>query len=79
MAQLVGRKRLDFTSSEGQRVNGVKLQMLVKDSAVEGLACDMPFIAADSPAFKRSEPEAINSLNSCSEHVCRNTKREGKI
>ena len=52
MAQLVGRKRLDFTSSEGQRVNGVKLQMLVKDSAVEGLACDMPFIAADSPAFK---------------------------
>ena len=52
MAQLVGRKWLDFTSSEGQRVNGVKLQMLVVDASVEGMACDMPFISADSPAFK---------------------------
>lgn len=52
MAQLVGRKRLDFVSSEGQRVNGVKLQMLVLDSSVEGMACDMPFISVDSPAFK---------------------------
>lgn len=52
MAQLVGRKRLNFVSSEGQKVDGVKLQMLVLDSNVEGMACDMPFISVDSPAFK---------------------------
>ena len=26
--------------------------MLVLDSSVEGMACDMPFISVDSPAFK---------------------------
>lgn len=49
--QLVGRKRLDFTGNDGRPVNGVKLQMLVKDASVEGLACDMPFVDINSPVF----------------------------
>lgn len=52
--QLVGRKKVNFVSNDGKKVDGVKLQMLVKDAAVEGMACDMPFIAADSPAYQQA-------------------------
>lgn len=54
MGQLVGRKRIDFVTNDGNHVNGVKLQMLVKDSSVEGLACDMPFVTVDSPVFTQA-------------------------
>ena len=54
MMKLVGRKRVNFVSNDGKKVDGVKLQMLVLDANTEGFACDMPFVAADSPAFDQA-------------------------
>lgn len=54
MAKLVGRRVLHFPDKDGNWVDGVKLQMLVFDSEVEGEACDMPFINKNSPAYNQA-------------------------
>lgn len=49
--RLVGRQMIDFTNSDRQRVQGVKLHMVGLDNRVEGEACITQFINATSPIY----------------------------
>jgi hypothetical protein len=59
--RVLGTQRLDFTTADGNRINGVKIHGAFKDANVEGLAVEAFFINAENKSFELPEGITANS------------------